>query len=81
MNEKNFKRATIFAKAYFEHPSPSKRQKSRGDQCLRHYARRVPRITYAYRGLLVLASLSMPGSGSHKLRKYLRTLDIYIHSQ
>ena len=29
------------------------------------YARRVPRITYAYRGLPALASLSMAGSGSH----------------
>jgi len=30
------------------------------------YARRVPRITYAYRGLPALASLSMAGSDNCK---------------
>jgi hypothetical protein len=41
------KRATIFAKACFGHPSPSKRQKSRGNQCLRRPDTSCVRVTIA----------------------------------
>jgi len=43
-----FKRATIFAKACFGHPSPSKRQKSRGNQCLRRPDTSCVRVTTSH---------------------------------
>jgi hypothetical protein len=54
------KRATIFAKACFGHPSPSKRQKSRGNQCLRRPDTSCVRVSASHLCKLDANSVTLP---------------------
>jgi len=57
---RNSKRATIFAKACFGHPSPSKRQKSRGNQCLRRPDTSCVRVSASHHCKLDADSVTLP---------------------
>jgi hypothetical protein len=60
------KRATIFAKACFGHPSPSKRQKSRGNQCLRRPDTPCVRVTASHHCKLDADSVTLPQMTSQR---------------